>query len=125
MPFRAQRYLAEYRKSRGWLVRPPQPYRITQNGIELRVRLTPKSSRDEVGDTLDLEGTSVLRVAVRALPRDGAANAALVALVGKSLRIAKSNIRLVSGEKSRIKVLEIKGDPGALAADLDRILSQP
>lgn len=120
MPFRAQRYLAEYRKSRSWLVRPPQPYRVIQNGIELRVRLIPKSSRNEVGETRDLEGTSVLRVAVRALPRDGAANAAPVAIIAKSLRIAKSNIRLASGEKSRIK-----GEPSALAADLDRMLSQP
>ncbi|MEM7749020.1 MAG: DUF167 family protein [Pseudomonadota bacterium] len=102
-----------------------QPFRVTKHGIELRVRLTPKSSRDQIGEILEIEGIGVLRVAVRALPQAGAANAALLALIAKSLRIPKTSIRLASGGKSRIKVLEIAGDPETLAANLDRIISRP
>ncbi|MEM8977035.1 MAG: DUF167 family protein [Pseudomonadota bacterium] len=102
-----------------------QPFRVTKHGIELRVRLTPKPSRDQIGEILEIEGIGVLRVAVRALPQAGAANAALLALIAKSLRIPKTSIRLASGGKSRIKVLEIAGDPETLAANLDRIISRP
>jgi uncharacterized protein YggU (UPF0235/DUF167 family) len=49
---------------------------------------------------------------------DGAANAALVAFVAKALRLRKSDVAIVSGEKARLKLLELSGDPGELSARL-------
>jgi uncharacterized protein len=50
-------------------------------------RLTPKSSRDEIGGIEQLAGgRAVLKVRMRAVAQDGEANAALIRLLAKGLR---------------------------------------
>jgi len=81
----------------------------------LTVRLTPRASRDEVAG----EREGVLLVRVTAPPVDGAANEALVRLLAKTLRVPKGAVRIVSGETSRTKIVEVAGlDDGALRARL-------
>ena len=48
--------------------------RRVATGILLPVRLTPKSSRDEIGGIEAFGGEAVLRARVRALPEAGRAN---------------------------------------------------
>ena len=86
--------------------------------MRLAVRVTPKGGRDGVdGWTLDPEGRPYLRVRVSAPPSDGAANAAVVALLAKTLKRPKSTLRIVSGKSARLKLLEIDGldEPAAYA----------
>ena len=56
-------------------------------GIMLPVRLTPKSSRDEIGGIEAFGGEAVLKARVRALPEDGRANEALAKLVARWLKL--------------------------------------
>ncbi len=100
----------------------PLHYRIVEHGIELRIRLTPKSSRDHISTLVDSPDGVALQVFVRALPADGQANAALIALVAKWLRIPKSSISLRTGAKSRTKVLLLQGDTQALQIKVDALL---
>ena len=51
----------------------------------------------------------VLRVRVSAPPVDGAANEALLRLLAKRFGVPRSALRIVSGETSRMKVVEIDG----------------
>ena len=51
----------------------------------------------------------MIQVRVTAPPVDGEANAALEKLVAKKLSIAKSKVKVVKGETSREKVLEVEG----------------
>lgn len=44
-----------------------------------------------------------------AAPSDGAANAAVVALLARALRVPKSAVRIAAGETARVKRLEIEG----------------
>lgn len=99
------------------------PYRETANGISLRIRLTPKSSRDQIGSVIESAEGDVLQAFVRALPKDGAANNALRLLVANWLRIPKSTVRVQSGSKSRIKVVAINGAPAELITKLNQLLS--
>ena len=73
--------------------------------VVLKLRVTPRGSRNEItawrGDTL--------YVKIAAPPVEGAANAALVKFIAKSLGLRKSQVRLVSGEKSREKTISIAG----------------
>ncbi len=48
--------------------------RRTSEGVMLTVRLTPKSSRDEIVGVESFGGETVLKARVRALPEDGRAN---------------------------------------------------
>jgi uncharacterized protein YggU (UPF0235/DUF167 family) len=53
---------------------------------------------------------------VNAAPADGAANAAVTALVAKTLGLPKSAVRIAAGETARVKRLEVEGaDEAALA----------
>lgn len=82
----------------------------------LAVRLTPRGGRDAVdGWALDADGRAFLKVRVASPPVDGAANAALVAFLAKTLKIPRSAVRLASGETARVKRLELDGvDQAAL-----------
>ena len=86
------------------------PWRRGKNGVELRVRLTPKSSRDAIeGVTATADGPA-LKARVRAIPEDGAANAALERLVADWLGVTRNTVALCGGGKSRVKTLAVSGD---------------
>ncbi len=71
----------------------------------IRVRLTPKSARDEIADWRD----DVLRVRVTAPPAEGRANAALERLLASALGVPKSRVRVIAGRRSREKTVAIEG----------------
>ena len=86
----------------------PPPSRIT-------VRIQPKASRNSCG----LDDAGRIRVALTAPPVDGAANDALVRYVSDLLQLPRRAITIVSGEKSRDKILAIAGmDPEDIVARL-------
>lgn len=86
-----------------------------ETGVILSVRLTPRAGRNRIeGEGVDADGRSHLKVAVRAPPVDGEANAALIAFLAKALKRPKSAVKIVSGETARLKRVAIDGDPTAL-----------
>jgi len=90
----------------------------------LSVRLTPKSSRDEItGFETLADGRMVLKARVRAVPQDGEANAALVRLLAKALHISASAVRIEAGASGRLKTLHLQGDAEILATGLARLSS--
>jgi uncharacterized protein (TIGR00251 family) len=87
--------------------------------IRLRVRLSPKSSRDViVGEERLSDGTIVLSVRVRAVPEEGRANAALQVVLAKVAGVARTRVSVVAGATSRLKTVEIEGDAVAITAAL-------
>ena len=50
-----------------------------------------------------------VKVRLAAPPVDGAANAALIEFVAERLRVPKSRVRIVTGQTSRRKVVEVDG----------------
>ena len=72
--------------------------------------MTPKGGRDAVdGWAADEAGRPFLRIRVSAAASDGAANAAVLTLIAKALRIPRSAVRIAAGETSRLKRLELTG----------------
>lgn len=86
--------------------------------MQIEFRVIPNAGRTGITGVRD--GKPVLRI--RAPAVDGRANRAAVEYLSKRLGVARSRVRLVSGEKSRHKKFEIVGwDVGpqeALLADL-------
>jgi uncharacterized protein YggU (UPF0235/DUF167 family) len=98
-----------------------RPWSPASGGLSLVVRLTPKGGRDAVDGVERLaDGSTVLKVRVRAAPHEGAANDALVRLLAKELRLPRTAVALVAGAGARVKRLELSGDPRALAAALEK-----
>jgi len=79
--------------------------------VRFHVRLTPKGGRDAIDGWMEQNGKRWLKARVSAPPEDGKANEALVRLIAKTLGVAKSKVRIVSGETSRMKLLEAEADP--------------
>lgn len=88
--------------------------------MRLAVRVTPKGGRDAVdGWSLDPAGRPLLKLRVSAAAADGAANAAVIALLAKAVGRPKSSLRILSGDTARVKLIEIEGlEPQDLAARL-------
>ena len=85
--------------------------------MRLAVHVTPKGGRDGVdGWTTDEAGRAVLKVRVAAAASDGAANAAVIALLAKTLGRPKSALALVSGQTARLKLIEVEVTAAELAA---------
>lgn len=100
------------------------PWIVQPAGLLLTIRLTPKGGRDAIdGVALLADGASVLKARVRAAPSEGAANAALVGLLAKSLGVAPGQVSVVSGVTSRLKRVMVQGDGAKLANALEKIVA--
>ncbi len=86
--------------------------------MKLRIRLTPNASRDEVTGRTD---DGVWRVKVQSPPVEGAANKRLVIFLADRLGVSKSSVKIVGGEHSREKTVEVDGDGDAIAGRMEGI----
>lgn len=73
------------------------------------VRAQPRSSRERIEGLMEGESGAVLRVALTAAPVEGEANAALVALLAKTLGVSKRDVTLVHGASGRSKTVSVAG----------------
>jgi uncharacterized protein (TIGR00251 family) len=87
--------------------------RETDAGLTLRVRVQPRASRDALSG--EREGALVVRLT--APPVEGAANEALARFLGKTLGVAPSAVRVVSGASGRNKVVSVAGLDAATARE--------
>lgn len=77
----------------------------TEAGVRFAVRVQPRASKNEV---VGAHGTA-LKIRVQAPPVDGAANDALVSFLADLLGVSRRSVRIISGDSSRNKTLEIDG----------------
>lgn len=101
----------------------PEPWRIVDGGIRIRVRLTPGASRDAIEGLEQTADGPVLKTRVRAVPEAGAANAAAARVIADWLGVTRSTVTLASGAKSRIKTFVVEGAGPLLAAVAARRLA--
>ncbi len=73
--------------------------------VVVAVRVQPRASRDEVAGEMN----GALKIRLQAPPVEDRANEALVEFVARLLKTPKSAVRILSGERSRSKRLEIRG----------------
>ena len=92
--------------------------------MRLQVRLTPRARVDRLGGVTRLaDGAAVLQAAVTAPPEDGRANEALLRLLAREWHLARRDLSITTGGKSRTKLVHIAGDPAALLAKLKALLA--
>ncbi len=81
----------------------------TKDGLLVKLKVQPRSSRNKLGD---LDGDE-WRIWVTAPPVDAAANQAVLELLADELKLSKSQVQLVRGDTARHKVVRITGLTGA------------
>jgi len=78
-------------------------------GCSLAVRVQPGAKRTEITGIYSAVTRPHLNIALQAPPVDGKANEALIAYLAKTLSIARSRIKIIHGERDRIKLLVLSG----------------
>ncbi len=97
-------------------------FRQRPGSLDLFVRLTPKSATDAVeGIGTSADGTNHLKVRVRAVPENGAANAALEKLIATWLGVPKRGVTMIAGGRSRLKAVRVSGDATMLAEKVGQL----
>jgi len=83
------------------------PLRVTAKDGRVRfaVRVQPRASSNEIAG---VHGDAV-KIRLTAPPVDGAANEELVAFLSKVFVVARKSVRILAGESSRSKIVEIEG----------------
>lgn len=79
--------------------------RELDGAVVFEVRVAPRASHSRV---IGVQG-GALKVALTAPPVDGAANEALRKMLAKMLGVSKSNVEIVRGDRSRVKLLRVDG----------------
>jgi uncharacterized protein len=82
---------------------------ITENpatgAVIFNVRVQPRAGKDEIAG----EMAGALKIRLRAPALEGRANEALIEFLADLLKTPKGAVRILSGERSRVKRLEIRG----------------
>jgi uncharacterized protein len=90
-----------------------------RNGaVSFAVRVVVRASRDAI----EGEWQGALKVRLSAPPVDNRANEALCRLLAQNLKIPVSAVRIVSGERSRTKRVEVRG---ASADEVRQLFQKP
>jgi uncharacterized protein YggU (UPF0235/DUF167 family) len=101
------------------------PWRYSAQGISVALRVTPRGGRDDIDGLETLaDGRAVIKVRVRAIAEDGAANRAVTELLAKALGVPKAKVRLIFGATSRLKQLAVDGDPAKLGETLRALVAK-
>jgi uncharacterized protein len=79
-------------------------YRHSADGILLSVYLQPNAAKDQIVGQYEKS----LKIKIAAPSVDGAANQALLKFLAKYFKLAKSNVVLVKGARSREKTVRLK-----------------
>jgi hypothetical protein len=104
-------------------VSKPQKQRFVEGNriATLNIRVQTGARREGIIAFAD----DLLRVAVQAPPVEGAANRALIRLLARSFHTSPSRVRVVRGEKSKIKTIELSDlTPEMLKTHLEQWMSK-
>jgi uncharacterized protein len=78
---------------------------IAAGTVSFPVRVQPRASKDEIAG----ETNGAFKVRLQAPALENRANEALVEFLAQLLKTPKSAVRILSGERSRTKRVEIRG----------------
>jgi len=84
--------------------------------VRITVHITPNAPRNMIAGRMP-DGT--WRVKVQSPPVEGAANRCLVKYLAEIAGVPKSRVKIVSGETSRHKIVDIEGDEESIRNRLE------
>jgi len=82
-----------------------QLFKASAEGFIIVLHVIPNAPKSEIVG----EYGGALKIKIKAPPVDGKANAEILALFGRILKISKSKIEILRGDKSKIKSLLVRG----------------
>jgi uncharacterized protein len=81
------------------------PFHESATGISFAVRVQPRAKRNAIVGELG----NALKIALTAPPVEGRANEACIEFLANLLEVPRSSVSIASGEKSRRKIVRVRG----------------
>ena len=81
------------------------PFQKSKKGITLKIKVEPRSSGKGIAGLIG----DIIKIKLHAAPVGGAANEELIEVLSEEFGIKKRAIKIISGQSSRNKVIEIEG----------------
>lgn len=72
---------------------------------QIKIKLLPRSSINQIVET---DETGEIKIKIKSPPVDGEANKELIKFLSKEWDMPKSKIKILKGEKSKHKIIEIE-----------------
>jgi len=72
--------------------------------MKFKIHVQPNAKKTEAAGYYD---ENILKIRISSPPVDGAANKEVIKFISKKLKISKSYVKILSGEKGRDKTIEI------------------
>jgi uncharacterized protein len=88
-------------------------FTVIDSGVSFSVRVQPRASRSGVSGEID----GAMRIRLAAPPVDGEANEELISFLAKLLAVPRRQIEIISGQKSKNKVVRVTGVPAAICEE--------
>jgi uncharacterized protein len=88
---------------------------VQRGTLVFRVRVQPRASKNEIAGVIE----GVLKIRLQAPAVEDRANEALCLFLAELLKRPKSAVRILAGERSRVKRVEIEG---VTAAEVEGLL---
>jgi len=73
--------------------------------LYLRVKVIPKSAKNEVVDIMEDE---TIKIRIKAAPENGKANAELIKFLSEELNVLEKNVLIISGVSEPLKLIKVK-----------------
>jgi len=84
-------------------------FKVEGDTVSFWLKVKPRSARER----LVYDSNGDLRLELHAPPNDGEANRACVYFLTRALRLPQSSVTIVSGERSRRKLIRVRGRSAA------------
>jgi len=91
----------------------------TKDGIIFKVKVQPKASKNEFAGLYQ----DALKIRLTAPPVEGKANKALIDFLADWLGVKKSQVEIVSGQLSKIKIIKVIGEGSNLMKRIQELTS--
>lgn len=85
--------------------------------VIFNIKVSPGSSKSAFSGI----ETGILKIKLNSPPVDGKANEECVRLLSKALKVSKTSITILSGEKSKLKRIQVSGDVREIVSKLEEI----
>jgi hypothetical protein len=93
-------------------------FKIDHAAVSFWLKVKPRSARER----LALDSSGELRLELHAPPVEGQANEACISFFSRALRAPRACVAIISGQKSRRKLLRIAGRPAEETVELIKAL---
>ena len=89
------------------------PIRETRHGAIFAIRVQPRAKHTAITGVFGEGEEAALKLALASPPVDGRANEAIIEFFAELLNVPRSQVQILIGEKSRSKVIRVRGQSAA------------